>query len=108
MSVQHRGKGDERQRPAALRHDLLRRDGVHLHLQGAQRDRHLRRDLGPEQAPGQPRQHPRADLPVQGDGQQLRDVSQPGREVSVRLVPGKEIYFELENIFLQKFCLFQI
>ena len=64
LSVQHRGKGDERQRPVALRHDLLRRDGVHLHLEGAQRDRDLRRDLGSEQAPGQPGQHPRADLSV--------------------------------------------
>lgn len=54
LSVQHRGKGYERQRPVALRHNLLRRDGVHLHLEGAQRDRDLCRDLGSEQASGQP------------------------------------------------------
>ena len=88
MSVQHRGPCDKCERPTAERHHLLRRDGVHVHQQGAQRDGHLRRDLGPEQAPGQPGQHPRADLQVQGDGQQLRDVSQSGQQVPVWMVSG--------------------
>ena len=90
LPVQHRGPRDQRERPAAERHHLLRRDGVHLHLQGAQRHRHLRRDLGPEQAPGQPGQHPRVDLPVQGDGQQLWAVPQSGREVPVWVVSGNK------------------
>ena len=91
LPVQHRGPGDERQRPAALGHDLLRRDGVHLHQPRPQRDGDLRGDLGPEQAAGQPGQHPRADLPLQGDGGQLRHVPQSGREVPVWLVSGNNI-----------------
>jgi hypothetical protein len=48
-------------------------------------------DMGPVEAAGQPGQHPRADLQVQGDGQQLRHVPQPRQEVPVRLVRGEFI-----------------
>jgi hypothetical protein len=44
--------------------------------------------MGPVEAAGQPGQHPRADLQVQGDGQQLRHVPQPRQEVPVWLVRG--------------------